>query len=73
MTADEREYRRIETYEDWRYCKMVYMNSNASFVSQFTSSPAKQRSLEIPPFDEMRRDLVANRCDSIFRETGYTR
>ena len=70
MTADEKEYKTVEMYDEWQHCRAIYRQSNSYWVSRFTSTPAIQRGLRMPPMDEMRRDLVNNRCHAILRETG---
>ena len=71
ITMEEREYKHVEMYQAWQLCKKVYLRSNASFVSQFTSTVAIQRGLKMPHADDMRRDMIANRCHLILRKYGH--
>ena len=71
MTAEERVYRHAETYDEWLYCKRVYDRSDAIWASQFRMTTAIQQGLEMPAFDEMRRDMLVNRCHSVLRKVGY--
>lgn len=71
LNMEEREYARVEMYQEWQACKQVYMHSKAAFVSQTRSTLAVDRGLAMPHLDEMQRDMVTNRCRRVLNMTGY--
>ena len=71
LTADEKEYKTVEIYYEWKHCHDIYKQSKAYWVSRFASTPAIQSGLKMPPIDEMRRDMIDNKCHAILKKLGY--
>lgn len=71
MTAEEKEHKYFQTYEQWQFCHQAYSQSRANWVSQLSTVKVKMSGQMLPAYHDLRRDLVANKCDTVLRQVGY--
>ena len=72
MSAEDKEYRYFQVYEQWNVCQQAYTQSRASWVSHLSTVKVRMGDQMLPLFHDMRRDMVANKCATVLRQVGYS-